>query len=411
VIVLSVCFAPDSFKYDQEDHTMNTTARRLAIGTMLLVTIWSRAPAVTPADIAVSALRSVVVVETRSPAGVQLGLGTGFFVRNGVFVSNLHVLEGAASATIRLVNQQRAHAVEGFIAVDRINDLVLLQVAAEVAPPLKLSAAESSRVGDDVFVLGNPLGLEGTFSRGMISAKREIKGKSILQITAPISPGSSGGPVLSSDGSVVGVAVAYIEDGQNLNFAAPADAVSALMRSVLPVRALTQLPPLGSEKRISPDDIYASGSMRIGHALITIGMPIADAVAKLETFYKVSGGPESYMAMERKDGRYSLVGSVKQDKGKVVAASHQVKSIDEQEPAAALMRELYALSHQITQDNNGLCALRTSRRAYSYGGIGQGTVYTVTLSFGHYEVDISYNDAQGDISRSISLSESLGKMR
>lgn len=85
------------------------------------------------------------------------------------------------------------------------------------------------KVGSAVYVIGSPKALEGTFSTGVVSAIRELEGRSFLQVSAPISGGSSGGPVLNSEGAVIGVAVATLRDGQNLNFAVPARYLSDLM--------------------------------------------------------------------------------------------------------------------------------------------------------------------------------------
>jgi S1-C subfamily serine protease len=87
-------------------------------------------------------------------------------------------------------------------------------------------------VGDKVYAVGNPLGLEGTFSEGIISGMRFIGGHATMQITAPISPGSSGGPILDGSGSVIGVAVATFKNGQNLNLAIPVGYVSRLLTIV-----------------------------------------------------------------------------------------------------------------------------------------------------------------------------------
>jgi S1-C subfamily serine protease len=95
-------------------------------------------------------------------------------------------------------------------------------------------------VGDQVYVVGNPEGLEGTFSQGIVSGIRTFDSDSILQITAPISPGSSGGPVLDSVGNVIGIAVATFKSGQNLNFAVPVSYLKSLLSKSgsAPTRAL-----------------------------------------------------------------------------------------------------------------------------------------------------------------------------
>jgi hypothetical protein len=97
-------------------------------------------------------------------------------------------------------------------------------------PGFKLVEKISVEIGDPVYAVGNPEGWEGTFSQGLVSGIRHVDADTILQITAPISPGSSGGPVLNSQGSVVGIAVATFTEGQNLNFAVPVVYLAALLR-------------------------------------------------------------------------------------------------------------------------------------------------------------------------------------
>lgn len=94
-------------------------------------------------------------------------------------------------------------------------------------------------VGDEVYAVGNPRGLEGTFSAGIISGIRTAEDARILQITAPVSPGSSGGPVLTIKGTVIGVAVAFLKGGQNLNFAIPVSDVKNLLADLKPVAVLS----------------------------------------------------------------------------------------------------------------------------------------------------------------------------
>ena len=112
---------------------------------------------------------------------------------------------------------------------DPDNDLAILHIDADIdADPLSLSSTKTSP-GESVFAIGNPEGLEKSISTGIIAATREMDGHSLLQITAPISHGSSGGPVLNSSGEVIGVSVGMLKEGQNLNFAIPVAKVQALL--------------------------------------------------------------------------------------------------------------------------------------------------------------------------------------
>ena len=129
--------------------------------------------------------------------------------------------------------------------VDAFNDLALLTTGAELAVKPLIIADVSPAPGTGIFAIGNPAGLERSISTGVISGVRELKGRQLLQITAPISPGSSGGPILNARGEVVAVAVGMLEKGQNLNFAVPASQVRRLLTGE--VQARTDVSSLLSE--------------------------------------------------------------------------------------------------------------------------------------------------------------------
>jgi len=118
--------------------------------------------------------------------------------------------------------------------MDSRQDLAIIRVSNVDAPALSLGRSDKVQIGESVYVAGNPIGfLEGTFSNGIISGVREFRvGSERIQITAPISKGSSGGPVLNSKGEVIGVAVSIITAGQNLNFAIPSNYLSELLNKV-----------------------------------------------------------------------------------------------------------------------------------------------------------------------------------
>ena len=172
-------------------------------------------------QIATATFPSVVLLVVEDERGQPVALGSGFFVKENVIASNFHVVENAARAYAKLVGQKTKYDVTGVVGLDSKHDLVLLGVEEAKVPPLKLGDGSKVAVGDTVFAVGNPQGLEGTFSQGIVSGIRQFDADILLQITAPISPGSSGGPVLDSEGRVIGVAVATFRSGQNLNFAIP----------------------------------------------------------------------------------------------------------------------------------------------------------------------------------------------
>jgi Flp pilus assembly protein TadD len=187
--------------------------------------------------------RSVVLIQTFDRDNKPLSQGSGFFINNkGHIVTNCHVLEDAFRATIK-TSSGLEYPVEGIIAKNADADIVKLVVNIQDAniPFLNLSETIPSE-GQDVIVIGNPLGLESTVSSGIVSAVRDIPafGK-ILQITAPVSPGSSGSPVLNNKGEVIGIATLIVTKGQNLNFAIPSDKIIALKES--PQTSLTNAIP------------------------------------------------------------------------------------------------------------------------------------------------------------------------
>ena len=198
--------------------------------------------------IAKKAFGSTVLLVMEDANGQPLSLGSGFFVGAGEVASNLHVVEGAVRGYAKLVGQKTKHDLEGITAVDPERDLIVLKIAASGSPVLSLGNSDAVQVGEPVYAVGNPQGLEGTFSQGIVSSIREVDTDKLLQITAPISPGSSGGPVLNHKGEVVGVSVATFRGGQNLNFAIPSNYLKALLGEVRPAKPLAQA-KLNKDKR------------------------------------------------------------------------------------------------------------------------------------------------------------------
>ena len=127
--------------------------------------------------------------------------------------------------------------IKSVLALDEENDLAVLQAEGRNLPFVSLGDSDAVRVGEAICVIGSPMALEGTVSAGIVSAVRELKGgRKLLQITAPVSKGSSGSPVFNRKGEVIGVASFTLSGGQNLNFAIPSNTVKALLRrlSVIP---------------------------------------------------------------------------------------------------------------------------------------------------------------------------------
>ena len=232
-----------------------TTKRWLGLlcGAVLVLVGGSSASAQTAQEIAKKAFGSTVLLVMEDANGQPLSLGSGFFVHDGEIASNLHVVEGAAKGYAKLVGEKTKYGIEGITAVDPERDLVVLKISGGRSQALPLGNSDAVQVGESVYAVGNPQGLEGTFSQGIVSSIREVGGDKLLQITAPISPGSSGGPVLSGQGQVIGVSVATFRGGQNLNFAIPANYLKSLLAKVGAARPLAQAKPSKSQRSILAD--------------------------------------------------------------------------------------------------------------------------------------------------------------
>jgi tetratricopeptide (TPR) repeat protein len=177
---------------------------------------------------------SAVAIETFDSHGEKLSRGSGFFVDIDRVVTNRHVIDNAYRAEVHSYNGS-VYPVKGVVAVDAEGDLALLRIDAppKQVRPLLLDRT-SPQEGESVVVIGNPFGLEGSVTNGIVSAVRDIPtfGR-IIQITAPISPGSSGSPVVNMQGQVIGVATLQITGGQSINFAIPSERISQLQSGAL----------------------------------------------------------------------------------------------------------------------------------------------------------------------------------
>ena len=219
------------------------------------------ANAQTPQQIAKKALDATVLLVMKDANGELLGLGSGFFVHTNQIATNFHVIEGAARGSAKRVGQKTEYTIEGFTVMDKKNDLAILQVSGSDVQPLSLGNSDIVEIGEPVYVAGNPKGfLEGTFSDGIISAIRGETTDKLFQMTAPISSGSSGGPVLNGRGEVIGVSVATFRDGQNLNFAIPSNNLKAL------IAAAGSAKPLPKEKPSFPEPVPEAGEVETAKA-------------------------------------------------------------------------------------------------------------------------------------------------
>jgi Trypsin-like serine proteases, typically periplasmic, contain C-terminal PDZ domain len=199
-------------------------------------------------DIVKEEEKSVVLIKTYDKDGDPLLQGTGFFIDSvGKIVSNYHVFSGAYSAII-YTTDNKEYGLKELLKSSKDYDIIVFSINAPKNKIFNYVKFESKKPekGEDIFVIGNPLGLENSVSKGIISGIHTIKELgSIYQITAPISPGSSGSPVFNFKGYVIGVASFQLINGQNLNFAIDINCVKKIITNdalLLPINVIKHLP-------------------------------------------------------------------------------------------------------------------------------------------------------------------------
>lgn len=260
--------------------------------------------------IAKNTLESVVTVVMQDSFGNETKIGSGFVVKDGLIATNYHVVSDSYSGFIQSNNSREKYPISGYTAVSREMDLAVISVENLLLKPLKVLGATELEIGDSVYAAGSPRGLTGTFSDGIVSSFRMLGSTSHIQITAPVSPGSSGGPLVNSRGQVVGIINASRKDAQNANFAIPGDYLNGLLltsQMVLPISELTEASNSGDSK-------YARGGKK------TIDNPL----------------PTGYKSVDWNDstGETRIINSSKVTvvKAKPKRPTNDVESVDKDQP-------------------------------------------------------------------------------
>src|SRR5271157_4783618 len=177
------------------------------------------------------AANGAIVSIVMNKGGRPFAQGSGFVVRpDGVIVTNYHVIAEGTSAVVKFPDGTE-FAVDGVVASDKTHDVAVIKTHGKTFRTLVLGNSDQLQVGEEVVAIGNPLSLESTVSNGIVSAIRTVEdeGGKFVQITAPISPGSSGGPLFNMAGEVVGITTSHLVGGQNLNFAIPINDVKLML--------------------------------------------------------------------------------------------------------------------------------------------------------------------------------------
>jgi serine protease Do len=186
-------------------------------------------------ELAATAKKSVVVVTFAGRDGQPQGLGSGVIIsEDGLIATNLHVIGEARPIRIEL-KDGRKFDVTAIHATERSQDLAVLKIDAQNLPALPLGNSDELQEGQTVVAIGNPLGLERSVVSGVLSGRREIEGRSMLQIALPIERGNSGGPLLDLQGRVHGLLTLKSMKSENLGFAICVNSLKPLLEKPNPI--------------------------------------------------------------------------------------------------------------------------------------------------------------------------------
>jgi S1-C subfamily serine protease len=193
----------------------------------------------TPAAIYERTHLSVVVIVVCDQDGKPSGQGSGFIVAKDRIATNHHVLRDASSAIVVFADGSTKEA-EGIVADSSTKDLAILAVKTGARPPLKMGDELSIHQGDPVYAIGAPRGLELSITNGIVSGFRQLDEQFMIQTTAPIAPGSSGGPLFDQNGRVIGVTTMLLNDSPGIYFSIGSGDLSRLLRT--PSLVVTPVP-------------------------------------------------------------------------------------------------------------------------------------------------------------------------
>jgi S1-C subfamily serine protease len=240
----------------------------------------------TTAQIAAKATPAVVVVENFNQDGVKTSQGSGYvYSADGIVVTNYHVIRGASSLSITVPSSGKVR-VEKILGYSPETDVAILQLPQPATASLETETTQAEKVGDHVVAIGAPLGLASTVSEGIISALRDGGGMHVIQTTASISPGSSGGPLLDDYGKVIGLTTAKVQNGENLNFVLSASHINDLVSRKREIPLSEML----TETLVS--DPIATNTLSVpARNFVTLPFVVrSEQGALLEGSYSVSGG-------------------------------------------------------------------------------------------------------------------------
>jgi S1-C subfamily serine protease len=296
-------------------------------------------------ELAAKITPAVVLIDVKTAAGSRQG--SGFIVDpSGRILTNHHVIRDAQSARVKLSSGDVYDRVE-ILADDPRRDIAVLQVPGYDLPSVALGNSDSLHIGSPVVLISSPLGLENTVSTGIVSGRRqEQEGYQLIQVSAPASSGSSGGPLLSASGQAMGIAVSQMEAGQNLNFVVPINYARGLLAH-LAAKPLTVLQPTASQsgegapapsavvnavnqglfydvdhfEGYQTDTRTALGSDRMRHVRVTYRL--------IETVGGAEPQVERYLESEtaQRTEPFGTVQTVKRERSRMVVRAHDLQPV------------------------------------------------------------------------------------
>ncbi len=191
--------------------------------------LFERDKVLTPVELFQKVSPSVFVVEALTEDGKPLMLGSGVALAQEFLITNCHVVQNGSSLRVRRGEQNWPARL--IVAMPK-HDLCGLRPNGLTLQPVQITSASALATGEHVYAVGSPEGLELTFSEGLISALRDNGGAHVIQTTAPISPGSSGGGLFDTHGKLIGITTFYLKEGQSLNFALPSEWAKAAVDKI-----------------------------------------------------------------------------------------------------------------------------------------------------------------------------------
>ena len=237
-----------------------------------------------PGEIAAKFSSAVVVLENYDERGQRVSQGSGFiYAPQGKVLTNYHVIRGASRMVARMRDGSTAE-VQHIAGYDLSHDIAAVEIEGSQLPYVRLGDSSTVKTGDHVTVLGAPLGLNNTLSDGIISAVREGGSLRVFQTTAPISHGSSGGPLFDDYGNVIAIAMATMEGGENLNFAMSIDSAKPI---------LTREESIGFGELLSATAVHqqiVSSSFSLPPQQASIDVVVPQQGGKLVGSLRIAGG-------------------------------------------------------------------------------------------------------------------------